>query len=476
VKSPRLVPPFIEAMFVTTIFALGLFGILRPLYATSLKSVPNPNEGWLAVAVAAWRDGLPLYPGPEEFFVVNYPPLAFIPYRALDAVFGDVILAGRWLSWLLFLILCLAVSGAVYTAAKRFWPAFVSGILVFATFSVWYTGNLGIAEPQLLGHVLTLFALFILLRSPESWVALCLATVLMLAAGLVKPNLLGFPLGVAGWLWWTRPRDFLFWVFGCIVALGLTALALFLCFGGDFFFPNVLLGRVYSLHVLLQNMKVISSIAVPLCVCLLFLNKLRSTQSGLLICFVMLGSLIELLSTGAAFGTAYNVGYDLALSACVGTGVLLGQLEDVRLQKSRLRAIDLILFAVIVSMMVAILPKLSKRDLSLETRIYLLRRDKEIRRVVAVLSSIQGNVACVHLSYCYWAGKRSRTDLSMLPQGYFQPTRSPIMLRRQIEYRSFAAIELGSVPPRGFDLSEYRPVYSADPSVLDSIVSMPSTR
>src|SRR5437660_4572743 len=209
---------FKASLVSATLLSIAVFGILRPLYATSLKWAHAPNEGWLAIAVAAWRDGSPLYPGPNEFFVVNYLPLAFLPYRVLEVLFGDMIIAGRWLSWLLILVLCSAVSVIVYQAARRVWPAVVSGCLVLATFSVWYTGNLGIAEPQLLGHVLILISIVILFCSVESKIALLAATALMLAAGLVKPNLFGFPLGLAGWLWWTRPRRFLPWISGCALA------------------------------------------------------------------------------------------------------------------------------------------------------------------------------------------------------------------------------------------------------------------
>jgi hypothetical protein len=462
-----------EAALAFVLFCGAALGVLQPLYATPLRWVHNPNEGWLAITVAAWRDGAPLYLGTDQFFVTNYLPLAYLPYRVLETLFGDCIITGRWLSWLLFIVLCCTAFMIVRSALKQSWPALLGGLFVFSTFSVWYTGTLGMAEPQLLGHVLILLAILLLFRWPESRASLAAATAMMMAAGLVKPNLFGFPLGLAAWLVWTRPRLGLMWGVACIIAGGIIASILYFLFGPDLFFANVLLGRVYSWEVWLDNLAVARTIVVPMGVCLYFVNTLKSSKQGLLICFIILGSVVEIALTGAAVGTAFNTGYDLALATCIGTGLIIGYLHKSR-AIGNLTVTSVILVAAVARVGLALVPQISERTLSLEMRDSLLREDEQTREVIAVLASIPGEVACTHLSYCYWAQKPTRIDFYMQPTRFFRPARESVGVRHRIENQSFAAIEHPAAFPWDLNRFGYEPLFHANPSVIDSIISIPN--
>jgi hypothetical protein len=461
-----------EAALAFVLFCGAALGLLQPLYATPLRWAHNPNEGWLAITIAAWRDGAPLYPGTDQFFVANYLPLAYVPYRLLETLFGDCIIAGRWLSWLLFIVLCCTAFMAVRSALKQTWPALLGGLFVFSTFSVWYTGTLGMAEPQLLGHVLILLAILLLFRWPESRAALAAATAMMMAAGLVKPNLFGFPVGLAAWLLWTRPRLGLTWGVSCAIAGGIIVSVLYFSFGADLFFANVLLGRVYSWHAWFANLVVARTIVVPMGVCLYFMKTLTSSKHGLLISFVIFGSVVELALTGAAAGTAYNTGYDLALATCIGTGLIIGYLHKSK-AIGNLMVTSVILFAAVARAGLALMPQLSERTLSLETRNSLLREDEQTREVIAVLASVPGEVACMHLSYCYWAQKPTRIDLYMQPTRFFRPARESIGVQHRIENQSFVAIEHPAAFPWDLNRFGYEPLFHANPSVIDSIISVP---
>jgi hypothetical protein len=90
-------PSKTSRIFLALLIFFGCLESINPLYSTPLKILLG-NEGWLAMTIASWREGLPLYPAPDEFFVAHYPPLAYAPYRLLEALFGDVILPGRILS------------------------------------------------------------------------------------------------------------------------------------------------------------------------------------------------------------------------------------------------------------------------------------------------------------------------------------------------------------------------------------------
>jgi hypothetical protein len=462
---------------VAVLIILGCFGLLKPLYSTPLKLTLG-NEGWLAMTVAAWRQGLPLYPAANEFFVANYLPLAYAPYRLLERMFGDVILPGRILSWALLAALCVCVFAIVFSLLRRCWPALVAGVLTFTTFSTWYTGNLGVAEPQLIGHLLLLIAVLLLIRSIDRPIAIFTATASMILAGLVKPNLFAFPLGFAFWMWWTRSPYLFSWALGCALASAFISFGLYLCFGADLFFPNVLLGRLYSTHVLLNNLTMLSSLIVPLSVCIIFARSLLATREGILIGCLIAASFLEFTTTGTVVGSAWNVGYDLALACCIGAGVVIGRIEsDFPVIRMRLHAADLILLLMVVRVGLAIAPQFAVRSLSEDTRASLLDNDREARSIVEHLAAAPGEAICTHLAYCYWAGKIYRADLSMMPLVFFNPPRSLTPLLEKIKHRSFAAIEIPrtGVLAKEFRtaLSCYEPVHTADMAVTKSIILAP---
>jgi len=189
-------------------------------------------------------------------------------------------------------------------------------------------------------------------------------------------------------------------------------------------------------------------------------------------CFVMLASFVELVLTGAARGTAYNTGYDLGLASCIGTGIILARLNDTN--ERYIRADDLIMFAIVIRIFIGLIPQFSERALSVEARTSLMRENEQVTKIINVLASVKGLVACVHLSFCYWAGKRSRIDLFMQPAVFFRPPRNPANIRRGIESRMFAAVEyIAAAPPELGILANYQPIHVADPSVIDSVVAIP---
>jgi hypothetical protein len=472
-------PFLVQGALLLALIALGALKIALPLYATGLR-VFGPNEGWFALTIASWRDGLPLYPGTNEFFVVNYLPLAYLPYRALAAAFGNMILAGRCLSWVLLAAIAAASGLAAFFATRQRWCAAIAGVLVFATFAAWFNDKLGVIEPQLIGHLAQLIALALLVRSPRDRTELLVATVLMIAGGLVKPNLFGFPGGLVLWMWLIRREDFPLFVIFCAILGIIVPVVLYLIFGPNLFFPNVLIGRVYAWSALLENLKVLDAIAVPLAACLLVLpRRPRSEVDALLLC-VLAGSALELVVSGAAVAVTNNAGYDIALSACIGAAVACGRLADATIAPTRLRAVDAILAAAALRVLIAIIPQLNGLPASFAAA---RDEDREARAIIAQLAAVPGGAACSHPMLCYLAGKHTRINLSGGSDFYFRPPRSHDLLRQLLQsgevdalelYRAYDAVIPEIVPLvandfRRLDLPELRH-HDAMPRADDSLV------
>ena len=88
--------------------------IVLPLLVRNGLMIPahvplDPNEGWNAAHAMAAQ----LYPLPGSLMVNNYPPLSFWLVRALTALSGDAIVAGRVIAMAGFLLACAGIAAAV---------------------------------------------------------------------------------------------------------------------------------------------------------------------------------------------------------------------------------------------------------------------------------------------------------------------------------------------------------------------------
>ena len=421
---------------------IGGFCVILPIYETPLRTIRG-NEGWLAVLAANWRLGYGLYPGAQEFIVGNYPPLSYLPYVIFDYLLGDSIIAGRWLSWLMFgaiIILCYQI---IFNLTRSATSAVVTAILLFATFAVWYGGNLGVADPQLTGHAVQLIGLLFLARRPRDYQSIAISTCFLIIGGLVKPNLFGFPIGLALYLLWISRRLFFIWAASSITAIAMITIAMVLWFGSDVLWPNLLLGRTYSLQVFLSNLKLILTIAVPLTFCGLFYRSLASTDGGRLILCLLCGSLVEYMIAAPAAGTAFNIGYDLALAACLGIGIILKSMES-RLAGPSLNVATVFFVCEVVRVVVSVIPQVSERVPSQENLAKLRSSNRQAETIIVMLAEVKGKAVCFPMAYCYWAGHYDRIDLSLQPMRFFRPPRDLAPTLQEIEQRQFAAIVIGS--------------------------------
>jgi hypothetical protein len=424
------------------------------------------NEGWLALSALALFEGRPLYPGPDEFFVANYLPLSYAIYAGLHGLTGDLIMAGRWLSWLTFAGVVGAVFAVTWSMTRHRTAAALSAVLVAASFARWYAGNLGVADSQLLGHLVALAAVWVLISQGAGWRSLVAATALLLTAGLVKQTLFGFPLGMALWLWWEQPRRFCIWMLGCALAVAGIVGILFAMFGAALF-ENVLLGRLYSVSRWFTNMRIVTTIAVPLAASAVLLTAYRGDPRIRLVLCLILGSAIEAAALAAALGTTFAVGYDLAIAACIGAGVAVASLRDRPYRLGPYGLVSLVALAELLRVAIGM-----PFGQATQVEDVLIKRDRLAPEILASLS-MPGEAICIEAAYCYWAGKRARVDLRMYALA-FDPPRDHRPLVRRIEQREFEAIAWAG-PPRSALIGaqaelrdavekNYRPVKTFDTS------------
>src|SRR5690348_3868424 len=159
----------------------------------------DPNEGWNAYFQSAAWTGAPLYPGPHDFMINNYPPLSFFAVGALGAALSDNIFAGRIVSLAAFAVAFSLVAACAWRMGARPLAA-AFGACFFAATVLAFSDYVGMNDPQLLAHAMQLFALSIVLREPRSAFSISSAAVVFSVSLFVKHNLIALPLSILLWL------------------------------------------------------------------------------------------------------------------------------------------------------------------------------------------------------------------------------------------------------------------------------------
>src|SRR4051812_49015163 len=132
--------------------ALAAMGLLvRNVLAIAVLAPLDPNEGWNAAHALSLMTNGALYPPPGSLMINNYPPLSFYAVGMVGMLTGDMVIAGRLLSLLSFLLVC----GAIALVCKQMacgTPARLCAALFFAALLLIGSDYVAMDDPQLLGH------------------------------------------------------------------------------------------------------------------------------------------------------------------------------------------------------------------------------------------------------------------------------------------------------------------------------------
>lgn len=210
-----------------TVLLIGALGpLLRACLLVPVRVPLDVNEGWIAMHVTALVNGDGLYAARDALFVNNYPPLFFHLLACGVSMGLDPIAVGRALSLgalaaCAVLVYRIAGDLGASPGASR-----AGAALLVAVFTL-YTHYVGVCDPQLLAHAVSLAGIALAVRPGRTWRHVAASGALCALALLVKHTLVALPLCVGVWLlvnerrlaaWW--------WGAGAFTALAMTALCL----------------------------------------------------------------------------------------------------------------------------------------------------------------------------------------------------------------------------------------------------------
>jgi hypothetical protein len=447
--------------------ALGcLAGIFRAAAIIPLHVSLDPNEGWNAYHAAAAMAGHGLYPARDSFMVNNYPPLSFYLVGLLGLATGDQIVAGRIVSLVSFVFICVFTMAALRRMGARFEAALFAAVFLAATL-ILASDYVGMDDPQLLGHALQLAALVLLLREPRMPRTVFLASALFVAGGFVKHDLFVLPVATLAWIGLCdRRRALSLAAMGLALSLG--GLALFRLYFGFDLLAQLASARQWSLEQLKTSLDAwLPFAAVPMIgVVGVYLWRAKDSPVLFVAIYAALAVYAGIFMSGGA-GVDVNAMFDADIALALGAGLALGRLLEARAAFAHIVG-RILAFAAFVPFVLLASQSLDWRDWSFW--LHPMRDETALAaQDIAFLRAHQGPAICESLALCYWAGKPGPVDVFNLDEQILTGRRDPEPLLQAISTHRFATLELDETDPfplpgivRGAILYNYRMDHADD--------------
>ena len=447
--------------------ALGvLAGLWRVVAAVPLRVPLDPNEGWNAYHAAAAMAGHRLYPPAGSLLTNNYPPLSFYVVGALGGAIGDPIIAGRIVSLLSFL----TIAGLIAVLARRFGGSRLEAAFAAAFFGIFlleFSDYVGMDDPQMLGQVLQIGALFLLFSMRTRWREPVVAA-LFVTALFVKHNLVALPAAVTLWLiWQERARAIGFAAF--LLIFGFPGLLAFRFVFGMNLLPLLASPRSYSASLFAENLHGwLIPAALPLAATLAAacFGGRFAKFCGL---YALAGTVLGAVFFGGA-GVDANAMFDADIAMALGCAIALGTIGA----KAGPLAKPVLALTFLMAPAWALADNFNPDWLERAYWTHPMQEDARIAAGdIAYLRAHPGPAVCQSLGLCYWAGKPASVDVFNLTQQFLTGARSEQPFIAMLARHDFAAVQLDALVPQAFPapvqtalMKQYRIGRTSDDGVI----------
>ena len=421
---------------------IGFLAVLL-LAATRLWLVPvhvsfNPNEGWNAFQAARAMGAGPLYPDPHGLTGNNYPPLSFYIVGLAGEVVGDPIVAGR----LLCVAAVCAVAAGVHRVVARLSPGsrtlpWLGALLVLGFNATQYRTYFAMNDPQWMAHAFMTAGLALLIpaapQAPVRLATAAAAAALMLVGGLIKHNLVAFPLAATLWLALHHRPALWAWLATAVAGVVLAAaLGVWLC-GPDMIHGILGTPRHTSWLRMWRSSSLPLASSAPMLAVSIGLARTRGSDKrvDLVLLAIGLGLTLGVLQRSGQ-GVNVNAHFEGLIALCIGAPAALARIgPERRLGRAWAGALLAAPFLVLVPVTI--------RDASEQ-----LAHWRSIRgawtQMQDRIARTSGPAVCETVALCYWAGKPFSLDTFLYGQKALA-TGDTAELRRALAEGRFGAIE-----------------------------------
>jgi hypothetical protein len=368
-----------------------------PLTRVFFKVPVSYNEGWNAYHVAQVILGQPLYQ--NILTPINYPPFSFYILAFLVKVFGNPLITERLVSIFSILAIGFCIFYLVRLFTKSYFESIFAALLCVELFTTFANSYAGVADFQLLGNALMLFALVIYFRS-SSVKSLFLTALLISISFFIKLNLISVPIALILYSFFYQKKQFLpLFSFLILDIFAFTALSQII--SNNQFLYWSLLSRPYFLeHAFSLSFTVFIMLFIPITFSfILSFISLNEKKYKFFILYFITSIVVGVIFSGGA-GIAINIFFDLFISASLTTGLFIHKLHVYPKTSPIKRAMYVYALVLLISFSFVFFAKnefVSIKNLKSEEKVALSD--------ISFIKSRKGNVLCETIILCYFADK-----------------------------------------------------------------------
>lgn len=384
---------------------LAVLALVWPLARLPIHYPIDVDEAWNALLAGRAMGEGGLYPSIHGTVLNNYPPLSFYIVGLAGLLIGDNIVAGRAISLLSVLIIAINIAWIVRNLGGDKKTAAFAGVLFVAIMAKSFPNYVGMNDPQLLAQAVMSLGFAVFTARPGLVGNVAAAAAVMVAAGFIKHNIFAMPL--AATLWLAHYDRSMLWRW-LMFSLALLAVGFALCgasFGSDFFL-NLAIPRRYDAMTVLETLGRVQDFAIPLIIWVAVVVQLKSNRRMAMVSYLIVAGAVEFALTKPGIGVAWNAFFDWVIGACVGAGVglsLLGEIRSVR-RFGIARTQTVIVVALALRQILLPPPEL----LHLPTALADMRmKEAALAPDLDFMRGHAGPTLCEDLAVCYWSGHQS---------------------------------------------------------------------
>jgi hypothetical protein len=385
---------------------LALLYFAWPVWRAALPLEIDVNEPWNAYHADAARTGATLYPDPDGLVANNYPPLSFYLVGVISSVACDAVYVGRVLS----LLATVAIAAAVGCNVRQFGgsrtAALLAGLWFLATMARFFTGYVGMNDPNLLALAIMAWALVWFIHCHQQGRSVGAAILLMVVAGFFKHTLLAIPAAAIFWLAMNDRRAALR---AALLGGGAAALGLTLCgmAYGSVFFRQLFMPRECSLVQAVASLGRLQWIAPALAIFAIWAWRQRGGEAvRFAALFAAVAFVLHFLQKMGA-GVDDNAQFELAIAAALGLGLAFDRLGAIPIVQrcgvgwGRLAVLLILIGRLLSSSSAAPYLLVVSPDFRANLHQQVVAMDVETAQIAAM----PGPVVCPVMTLCRRAGK-----------------------------------------------------------------------